>query len=272
LYILCVPAGPEIIAWRPRVAGLAEVFHAQFAEHAYPMHTHDAWTLLIIDDGAVRFRLDRHEHGALRSLVTLLPPHVPHDGRSASSQGFRKRVLYLDDSLLEPPLTGSAVDRPGFTDPLLRTRIDQLHQTLLQPNEELEAESRLALVADRLRLHLQRQAGAPPRRISRDLASDLRDLLDTSIRGGISLAEAATLLHAHPAHLVRTFTREYGIAPHQYLIGRRIDLARRMLLAGASPPDVATAAGFYDQAHLTRHFKRSVGISPARYARGRSIA
>lgn len=266
MYILCVPAGPEIIAWRPPVAGLAEVFHAHFLEHAYPMHTHEAWTLLIIDDGAVRFMLDRREHGALRSLVTLLPPHVPHDGRSASPYGFRKRVLYLDDTLLEPTLTGPAVDHPGFADPLLRTRIHQLHQTLVQPNEELEAESRLALVADRLRLHLQRQVGELPRSPDPGLAGDLRDLLDTRIHGGMSLSEASSLLHAHPAHLVRTFTREYGIAPHQYLIGRRVDHARRMLLAGTPASEVATAAGFYDQAHLTRHFKRALGISPARYA------
>ena len=264
-----MPAGPEIVAWRPPVAGLAEVFHAHFLEHAYPMHTHEAWTLLIIDDGAVRFRLDRHEHGALRSLVTLLPPQVPHDGRSASSYGFRKRVLYLDDTLLESTLTGRAVDRPGFADPVLRTRIHQLHQTLVRPNEELEAESRLALVVDRLRQHLERQVGAPADLVAPGLAGDLRDLLDTRVDSGLSLSEAAAQLHAHPAHLVRTFTREYGIAPHQYLIGRRVDLARRMLLTGTPPSEVANAAGFYDQAHLTRHFKRALGISPARYARNR---
>ena len=44
--------------------GIHEVFHARFTTHAYPSHTHDAWTLLIVDDGVVRYDLDRHEHGA----------------------------------------------------------------------------------------------------------------------------------------------------------------------------------------------------------------
>jgi AraC-like DNA-binding protein len=259
-----VRPGSEITAWRPPVAGLAEVFHAHFVEHVYPMHTHDAWTLLIVDDGAVRFALDRHEHGALRSLVTLLPPHVPHDGRAATPHGFRKRVLYLDDTLLDPELTGSAVDRPGLADPALRTRIHQLHETLLRPEEELEAQSRLALVADRLRQHLSHKVGSPPP--DRGLAGRLRELLDHDVRGGLSLSDAATLLHAHPAHLVRSFTREFGIAPHRYLTGRRVDLARRLLLAGAPASEVATSAGFYDQAHLSRHFRRMVGTSPGRYA------
>ena len=67
--VLYVPgvAGPaeHVRAWRPAVPGVTEVFHARFTEHAYPSHTHDAWTLLIVDDGAVRYDLDRHEHGAL---------------------------------------------------------------------------------------------------------------------------------------------------------------------------------------------------------------
>jgi hypothetical protein len=98
------------------VPGITEVFHAHFVGHAYPAHTHDAWTLLIVDDGAVRFDLDRHHHGALCSQVTLLPPHVPHDGRAATPLGFRKRVLYLETDLLGTELIGAAVDRPGWAD------------------------------------------------------------------------------------------------------------------------------------------------------------
>jgi hypothetical protein len=33
-----------IAAWRPPVTGIIEVFHAQYARHEYPVHTHDAWT------------------------------------------------------------------------------------------------------------------------------------------------------------------------------------------------------------------------------------
>ncbi|MFI9815050.1 AraC family transcriptional regulator [Saccharothrix variisporea] len=253
-----------IRAWRPAVTGVSEVFHAHFPDHTYPMHTHDTWTLLLIDEGTVQFELDHHEHGALRSHVTLLPPHVPHDGRSATPHGFRKRVLYLDTDLLDPDLTGRAVDQPALPDPLLRHRIHQLHHTLAHPGEQLAAQSRLTLVVDRLTHHLLRTTPSPVR--DPGLAKDLRDLLDANVHSGLSLTTAATLLGAHPTHLVRSFSREYGIPPHQYLTGRRVDLARRLLLSGLPPAEVAARAGFYDQSHLSRHFKRLVGTSPGRYA------
>ncbi|MFE1950408.1 AraC family transcriptional regulator [Streptomyces sp. NPDC059524] len=263
-------SGEEITAWRPRVEGVTEVFHAHFTRHAYPMHVHDTWTLLIVDEGAVQYDLERHAHGTPLGTVSLLPPHVPHNGSAATPHGFRKRVLYLDAAdggPLDASFIGPAVDTPDLEDPLLRRRIGQLHAALARPGDELEAAARLTFVTERLRERLRPRLAEPPRRApDRRLAASLRELLDARLVPGVELAEAAALLHAHPAHLVRSFSAAYGIAPHQYLTARRVDRARRLLLDGVPPSEVAPATGFHDQPHLTRHFKRLVGTPPSRYA------
>lgn len=257
----------DITAWSPPVEGIEEVFHARFTDHAYPMHTHDAWTLLILDEGMVRYDLDHHEHGVLTDVVTLLPPHVPHNGGAATPAGFRKRVLYLNVGQVDEALIGRAVDRPFVHDPALRRGVHRLHGALAGPGDELEAASRLALVSERLEHHLRGRL-APNRPVHDPrVARRLRDLLDERFVEGVTLREASVLLRAHHAHLVRAFRHAYGIAPHQYVTGRRIDLARRLLLKGVPAPDVAASVGFYDQSHLTRHFRRVVGTSPGRYAR-----
>ncbi|MFE7860035.1 AraC family transcriptional regulator [Streptomyces sp. NPDC057403] len=256
----------EVSAWRPTVPGVVEVFHAHFTEYAYPMHVHDAWTLLIVDDGAVRYDLDRHEHGTPHDTVTLLPPHVPHNGSPATPHGFRKRVLYLDATHLPDGLIGPAVDRPDLRDPELRHRVGQLHGALTHPGDELEAESRLTFIGERLRAHLRPRLLTDGPRPDPALARRLRELLDEHVVAGLTLDDAAALLHAHPAHLVRAFSTAYGIAPHQYLNSRRVDRARRLLLDGRPPGEVASATGFFDQSHLTRHFRKLVGVTPGRYA------
>ncbi|MFI8280674.1 helix-turn-helix domain-containing protein [Streptomyces sp. NPDC085929] len=258
---------PQVRAWRPALAGIEEVYHARITDHVYPMHTHDSWTLLIVDDGMVRYNLDRHEHGALDQMITLLPPHVPHNGHSVTPTGFRKRVVYLDSSQLGDSLIGLAVDSPVMDDLLLRQRINQLHQALEHTGDELEAESRLALVSERLRSHLERRFEDHTPTRDAGIAHRLRDLLDEKFVEGVSLQDASAALHVHPAHLVRVFSREFGMGPHQYLTGRRVDLARKLLLAGMTPRLVAASAGFYDQSHFNRHFKRVLGTSPGRYAR-----
>lgn len=232
---------PRISAWRPAVAGITEVFHAHFTDHAYPVHTHDTWDLMILDAGCVDFAVDRRRHDAAGSgSVILLPPGVPHDGRTVNASGFRKRVLYLDAQVLPGGLAGAAVDVPVHADAALHMRLHQLHNALDAAGDVFEAESRLAFVRERLLSHLgaSPRAGAPGREAGR-LAAALRELLDSRVRTGVTLDEAAALLHAHPTHLIRCFRQAYGLPPHTYLTGRRVERARRLLLAGQRIADVA---------------------------------
>jgi AraC-like DNA-binding protein len=133
---------------------------------------------------------------------------------------------------LPTSLIGQAVDQPLLPDPLLRQRIHQLHHVLGQPGGEFEAETRLAFIAERLRCHLSRPGDPGVPRPGASVAYDLRDLIDARFREKVTLREASSALHAHPAHLVRMFSREFGISPHQYMTSRRVDLARRLLLDG----------------------------------------
>jgi AraC-like DNA-binding protein len=261
------PGGPEWVrAWKPVVAGVHEVFHARFVDYAYPPHVHDAWTVFIVDDGWIRYDLEARHRGAGGERVTILPPRVVHDGRAAGALGFRKRVLYLGTEVLDERLAGRAVDRPDVHEPALRRAVHALHRALGEPDDALEAEARLAVVGDRLRAHLgDRPAGAAEPHPG-GLARDLRDLLDVRLFTRTTLAEAGWALGASPAHLVRSFRQTFGIAPHQYVVARRIDAARRRLLDGEPIALVAAGVGFYDQAHFTRQFKRHVGTPPGRYA------
>ena len=271
LYDLRVLAAPRewVRAWKPAVPGIHEVFHARFVDHAYPPHTHDAWTVFIVDEGAIRYDLETRHRGAAGARVTILPPHVVHDGRPASSAGFRKRVLYVGSEVLNERLIGRAVDDPDIDDPALVRRLHTLHRVLRDPDETLAAETILAVVRTRLLEHLGDRSEKAVERPDDEVASDLRDLLDEHRFERLTLTEAGRVLHVSPAHLVRCFSRTFGIAPHRYLLARRIDAARRCLLDGEPPAQVATSVGFHDQAHLTRHFKRHVGTTPARYASAR---
>ncbi len=258
--------GPRIRAWQPDVPGVVETLHAHFPRHAYPMHSHAAWTLLVVDAGAIHYGLHRHEHDIGSSLVTVLPPYVAHDGRTVTPDGFRKRVVYLEPDRLDIGLLGRAVDHPGWVDPPLRRAVGELHQVLAEPGEELQAESRLALVTDRLARLLANEPVDPRVHRSPALTRALRELLDERVVDGVRLDEAAHLLDAEPTHLVRAFRDHYGVPPHRYLTGRRIEAARHRLLAGERPAEVAAAVGFYDQAHLHRHFKRLLGVTPGAFA------
>jgi AraC-like DNA-binding protein len=255
-------------AWKADVPGIHEVLHARFVDHAYPAHTHDAWTVFTVDEGSIAYDLEHRRRGVARSKVTLLPPHVVHDGRPGSIEGYRKRVLYVGTEVLGEHLIGPAVDEPDVDDASLVRGFRSLHRALADPRDAFEAESLFAVVASRL---IERLGGRPTEEDPHDdlIAGDLRDLLDARSFVGVTLAEAGRILDATPAHLVRSFTGRFGISPHRYLVGRRIDVARARLLEGEPLAQVAADVGFHDQAHFSKHFKRHLGTTPGSFRRGR---
>jgi AraC-like DNA-binding protein len=64
----------------------------------------------------------------------------------------------------------------------------------------------------------------------------------------------------------RTFLREYGQPPQQYLKRLRVQTACRLLVdTRESLAAVALRCGFSDQSHLTREFRRVTGLTPGSY-------
>ncbi|MDQ0645675.1 helix-turn-helix transcriptional regulator [Microbacterium murale] len=256
----------SIRAWHPSVPGLREVLHASFDDHAYPMHAHDDWAVLLIDSGAVAYELDRGRHHALPDAVTILPPGVPHDGRSATKgAGFRKRVLYFESAWLPESAPSAAAVRPTLDGADVLEAVRAIHDALTEPAELLEAEHAALVLQDRVLERLHAPADAPA---DAPLARRLRDLLEGRVQEAFTIADAAAQLGAHPSHMTRAFTHAYGMPPHRYLISRRVDHARRLLVDGWRVADAAASAGFHDQAHLTRHFRRILGTTPARFKAG----
>ncbi|GAA2068029.1 AraC family transcriptional regulator [Microbacterium hatanonis] len=251
----------QMHAWRSDVPGVREVLHARMTTHAYPLHAHADWALMLVDEGAVVYTLGGRSHIADNTAATLLPPGVAHDGQAApGAAGFVKRVAYLDDSWVSRSGIGAIVDRPTRADLLTGTR--RAHRALATPGEGLAAEQALIELSDAV----ASRADDTDRSL-RDhrLARSLRDLLESRLPGSVSLAEAGQLLSSHPSHLSRSFAAAFGLPPHRYVTGRRVDLARQLFISGHRPSSAAAEAGFHDQAHLTRHFLKVLGVTPARF-------
>lgn len=265
------PHRGRVDAWAPPVPGIREVFHARMVGYAYPPHVHETWGVLIIDEGAFHYQLDQRPCQAAGHSVSLLPPQIVHDGRPApGAVEYRERELSFDDGVLPAELAGAAVDRTSLADPALRTALSLLHDCLIGQPELLDAQTRLALIAERIRMHLTQHfdpaAASNQARKEPLIAARFRELLDEHVTEPLNLESAAAILSRSAPHLIRSFRREFGVSPYAYVVGRRIDKARSLLLQGVRPAEVALSVGFYDQAHFTRHFKKHTSTTPARFA------
>jgi AraC family transcriptional regulator len=95
-----------------------------------------------------------------------------------------------------------------------------------------------------------------------------KEILCANLDGRVQLKEVARECRLSVSHFSRAFRRSMGVAPHNWLLTRRVEVAKEKLRDDRlSLVDVALACGFADQSHLTRVFTRMVGASPGAWRR-----
>ncbi len=66
--------------------------------------------------------------------------------------------------------------------------------------------------------------------------------------------------------LIRHFRARFGTTPYRYLMMRRLQKARALMMIGQPLAGIAAETGFADQSHFNRHFRQTYGVSPGRWA------
>ena len=97
--------------------------------------------------------------------------------------------------------------------------------------------------------------------------------IDANLGEKIGPQDFAALTRLSTNHFAKAFRATIGEAPYAYLIRRRIDRIKQMMLETDLPlAHIALDCGLADQAHMTRHFTRLVGISPGAWRRAHVAA
>jgi AraC-like DNA-binding protein len=95
------------------------------------------------------------------------------------------------------------------------------------------------------------------------------DLIDARLTDRLSLFELAALLDVSTRYFCRAFRISTGVSPHQYILRRRVELARGLIEAGQmSLSEAAMAAGFVDHAQMTATFRKVLNVTPSHFRQG----
>ncbi|WP_244846942.1 AraC family transcriptional regulator [Caballeronia sp. SL2Y3] len=269
--------------WRSPLVPDADMVTAEYYDHAFTPHWHDAYTVPVIEAGSECYDYRGSHHVAEAGSVPVINPGEVHTGARAVDTGWRYRVFYLPVPFVEAlarELSPRAAS-PWFSTEIIRD--DDLARRLLRAHRALEslttdatndtaradplaAETALVdAVTTLLARHaLQRPSCGPPAADAARVAT-MKSRLADDLLEPVTLAELARVVGLSTFHAARLFTRETGLAPHAWRNQLRIARALPALRAGASIAQVAAASGFTDQSHFTRHFKRAFGVAPGRW-------
>jgi AraC family transcriptional regulator len=95
------------------------------------------------------------------------------------------------------------------------------------------------------------------------MLKSIEEYIDVHLEKDLSVEELASHLGISPSYFARSFRSSVGLAPHAYVMRRRL-LRAQELLASTDLPliDIALATGFADQSHFCRRFHEMTGVPP----------
>ncbi|CAM2193859.1 Transcriptional regulator, AraC family [Paraburkholderia kururiensis] len=272
--------------WRTPLLPGADLLTAEYHDHEFTPHWHDAYTIPVIEEGAERYRYRATHYVAEAGSVPVINPGEVHTGSRAVDEGWRYRVMYVPIEYmhsLAQDIAGGAQPLPWFDADVIRDadlarRLSRAHQLLeagaaglpaltsTPTADPLAAESALL---DALSTLLVRYGGTPPEHLLRPArdprVATMKEHLANHLATPLLLADLAAAVSLSPFHAARLFAQATGLPPHAWRNQIRLQRSLAPLRAGRPVAEVAAASGFVDQSHFTRHFRRMFGVPPGRW-------
>lgn len=108
-----------------------------------------------------------------------------------------------------------------------------------------------------------RDAGLSPKQLAR-----VQEWIESHLAREVSLHHLARIAGLSVSHFCVLFKRSMHVSVHEYVIRRRVERARTLLLSTELPgSEVALEAGFSHQSHMARCMRRVLGMAPSEIRR-----
>jgi AraC-like DNA-binding protein/mannose-6-phosphate isomerase-like protein (cupin superfamily) len=250
-----------------------------------PEHRHEgAFEVCYIADGSVDWWVEGEQFTVPRGHLYVTLPGERHGGAHAVMNPCELFWLQMAPPLPGLPEEGADALLAGLRSVTVRSypaspATASLFAALFEEHRRAGSEARLAAVAARGLLHALLAGvvrdhaavvppAAPPGVLSPAVAVAL-SWMEARLCQPFTVGQAAAAAGISPTTLHERFLREAGETPADWRARRRIDEAKRRLVAApaGSVTEVAYALGFGSSQYFATAFRRYTGLTPTEYRR-----
>ncbi len=276
-----IPHAPILSSGNAGWNGIQLKHYHRLPPHEMPEYC-PAQHVIVIHDARRPFKVERRLDGRLQSDrmangdIVVVPANVSHGAHWNTE--IEITVLIVEPALVAH-IAYEAInpDRvelvPHFSkpDPLISHMGLAIKREL--KSDGLGSRLYVESMATALSAHLLRHYSAG-KHIIRDYTGGLAkyklrqaiEFINDHLVEGFSLGAIASEVGMSRYHFTRMFKQSTGLTPHQYLMERRLEKAKRLLAdTDLTISEIAYSSGFASQSHLTRLFRKNLSTTPKAY-------
>lgn len=239
-------------------------------------HTHNYVELFYVVGGKGQFLIEDRLYPVNANNLVIVNPNVTHTEVSHKANPLEYIVLGIEG--LELSIGGNSngrfclLDYRGTVDILSSLRSILREMEAQQPGYEDICQAYMEILIVRLMRQTTLTAPVIPSvtAVNHQCAM-IRRYIDVHFKEPLNLDLLANEAHVNKFYLSHAFKREYGISPINYMLSRRIEESKYLLLeTDLSLSQISHTLGFSSASYFSQSFRRSEGISPMEFRRKHS--
>ena len=246
-------------------------------KRTFAYHYHDFHKVIIFLSGKAAYHIEGKSYYLTPWDILLVNRHAIHKPEIDFSVPYERFVLWIRDDLAQTDLLRcfqKAIDRSFNLIRLDSGTQEKLKQLLYELEAALKDEKfgsdllGTALFTQFMvyvnRIFLEKQYIYDTRSYSSD--SQIEELLryiNHNLTEDLSIETLARKYYLSKYHMMRKFKEETGYTIHNYIVSKRLLLARTQIAEGTPVLKAAQLSGFSDYTTFSRAYKKQFGSAPS---------
>ncbi len=230
----------------------------------YKMHFHYMLSFGIIEKGSLNIRHKNDNAVLSPNSIAVFNPYQPHQTRNINATGYYTIYLDIDwcKKIQSELFLNSSNFIPLSTSKVNNNKILKLCKDILNADNEYQYTEQLIDIIKNIFLSYSYN-NLEKNKIC-NLCNQIKHYIDININLKISINDIANDLGYNKSYLIRLFKKETGMTPQNFIINKRINMAKKQLskFEQTNLTTIAYDNGFYDQSHFNRNFKKIFATTP----------
>ncbi len=244
-------------------------------EKDFTMHIHDRCEIYFFISGDVEYLVEGSKYPLDKNSLMIMRPAEAHAPKIAGRSSYERYAVnfplsFADHIDPEGRLTKAFTDRPLGKDNMFSTSeidmvlVKKLFSEMCSDNDDygryLTINTHLITLLDMLSRAFNDKKGSAHKQQS--AAQRIVMYVNDHLTEDISVAQLAEHFYLSTSQFSRVFKQATGAAPWDYVIKKRLTIAKEMLRNGYSAQQAAESCGFRDYSVFYRAYTKHFGYAP----------
>ncbi|MBQ8525134.1 MAG: AraC family transcriptional regulator [Clostridia bacterium] len=211
-------------------------------------------------------------HVAVKGDAWFLKGGKNHEYYTDPDHPWKKIWMNFGGAVVGQLVEAYGLDEFYYPRTNIQPQLEEIHQVLANVENQKVAFDKCAVIFHRICQHLY-DSRYSESNTQGTIAEEMKKYIDTHSETDVSLNDIIEHMHCSKAYAIRSFKKKYNITPYNYILLRKIEMAKNLLInTTTSINEISDYLGMCDSHYFSKYFKKHTGVSPSEYRRLQEIS